>query len=559
MLFPPVPAETTPTEQPVTPAQPEAAPAESPTSYVPQKNYFLSHFAETVFAQEEAPTPIAPDPVVREVTTTAATEEKSVENIVGSETSSEEVKKEETVTVEEPEQSSSTPSVLGVSTSTEVSSTTTSELGATSSSTASSTEFTLNASTTQETASTTEDAESQNNFLEVFYTFDGKIWQSLGVLNEISMKYRTFEIPVTASTTWTDMSQLQIKIEARKRHEDTPMVYLDGVKVEVLYESTLEHAHPDFKRDTILKDEVVDGMRIVTIINNDNNREEVWYMYLEDEVATSTLETASSTLLMSTSTEVASTSDSALFVPDTSNDVTSSSTEIASSTATSSVPFIKPVIQKNTWLKFDGKVNGISGHELYIEIKKLDQEKLDPKERSRTPDFTLDTIKRIKGTFLQAVVVQVKKENTDELWLYNIENDTQEKLETGSTTSVSATYPLGVKGGYLFWLSQDESKVFAYDLLVKSVMQSAVPLFDGGKGERAEIVFEQIPWKVIIGTEDFSFYSEATGEVFSDDNATVSEAFRRKLHLDQILDVEELVELNFPVEETTVNPADATQ
>lgn len=541
VIPPPQPVE----EKPVTPQpQPEAAPSEpssSPTSYLPLKNEFLSQFVGTVFA-EEVP----------------AEQVKATETEVTSQEVTSEVKSEVATTNVEPEvvqeekkdNAEVAPTVLGVSTTTEaVSEVTISEVSTTT--TASTTgnvatsSLLLEASTTSVVATTTE--ESQNNFLEVFYTFDGKTWQSLGVLNEISMKYRTFEIPVHASTSWTDMSQLQVKIEARKHALDTPVVYLDGLKVEVLYESTFEHAHPDFKRDTILKDEIIDGMRIVTIINNDTNREEVWYMYLEDETASSSLETATSSLSLSTSTEVASTSSVVLITKDQTETLTATTTDVASSTTASSTPVIKPVMQKNAWLKFDGKTKGLTGVELIEQIKKMDESKLEHKDEDRVPDFEIDTIKKIKGTLLAAIVVQVQKENIDELWLYNIEDDTQEKIQSGSSTSISSTYPLGVKGGHLFWLSNDESKIFAYSFEAKNVIEKNVPAFDGSEGERAEVVFENIPWKIIVSAEGFTFFSEETGEVFSDENSIVVEAFRKKLKLDAVLNEDELDNLNLPV------------
>jgi hypothetical protein len=571
----PVPVEPAPTEPaPVitepevsAPPQNEAPAAESPTSYAPSRKNFLSHFVQTVFAEEVVTTSSTPEVQVlpqeeepKKSEVVEATPVNIIEEVV--QTSVLPELKEETKEII-PETVTTDEAVLGVATSTEsvvLATTTDSVIEVASSSVGTTTEIVTVATTTSETASTPDEGQSQNNFLEIFYTFDGKTWESLGVLNEISMKYRTFEIPVTASTSWTDMSQLQIKIEAKKHEEDTPMVYLDGVKVEVLYETSLEHVHPDFKRDTILKDEVIDGIRIVTIINNDTNKEEVWYMYVE-EVSTSTEQTASSTQLTASSTEIASTTtrttDSAvslairsstdqLIADASSSQLVSTTTEVA---ATSSTVQIKPVMPKNAWFKFEGKTKGVAGQALALEIKKLDEEKLDPEVRDRLPDFALDTIKKIRGAILQAVVVQVQKDSTDELWLYDLEADTQEKIKTGSSTSVSSAYPLGFKSGYIFWLSQDESTVHAYDSVSKVVLEKIVPNFDGSKGERAEVIFDEIPWKVIVSTEGFSFYSEGSGEVFSDENSSVVDIFRKKLQLDTVLNKEELSELSFPVDD----------
>ena len=60
--------------------------------------------------------------------------------------------------------------------------------------------------------------------------------------------------------------RVQIKIQSKRHIDETPTVYLDGIKVEVLYDTDLLHMHPDFARDTILKDETFDGIRVVTIV-----------------------------------------------------------------------------------------------------------------------------------------------------------------------------------------------------------------------------------------------------------------------------------------------------
>lgn len=532
---------------------------ESPTSYVPLREKMISNFIGTVFAEE-----VEQSTTVTEVTPLSETETIPARVIaeVTSVTETEVSQPTEATPVEAIKTVTATPEevgkVLGVATTTEVMSATTTEVASTTGDVISATSSDPVVATTTEvvTGTTTEDYQSQNNFLEIFYTFDGEVWKSLGTLNEISMKYRTFEIPITASTSWEDMSKLQVKIEARKHEIDTPVVYLDGIKVEVLYETTLEHVHPDFTRDTILKDEIVDDVRMVTIVNNDTNREEVWYMYL-DIATSSRQEMASSTLGVGTSTLLASTTEATAIISKD-KQVLATSTRDASSTllfATSipmstSTPLIRPEIPKNVWFKFEGKTQGLSGQELRQQIKKIEEEKLDPHELDRVPDFSMDIIKRIKGVYVNAVVVQVQKENTDELWVYNLEENTQEKIKLGSTTSISSSYPLGVKGGYLFWLSKDEATAYAYDFITKTIVGKSVPVFDGTKGERAEVIFQDIPWKVIVSTEGFFFFSESTGEIFSDENSTVTEAFRKKLNLDSVLNKDELGDFNLTIEET---------
>lgn len=417
----------------------------------------------------------------------------------------------------------------------------------------------IDISTTSKETLPQDDNQFQNNFLEVLYTFDGLSWVSLGELNEISMKYRTFEIPVTASTSWGDMSHLQIKVIATRHEKDTPTVYLDSVKVEVLYETELSRIHPDFARDTILSDETIEGMRIVTIINSENNKEEIWYMYLDDGTtaedylgASSTVGIASTTEVSLLSREVATTTEIASSSQIMEIDIASSS-PLGHSTATPMVPRIVPTRQKNVWYKFEGEIKkGIQGVALVDTIKKGEQEKNTPQEQIKLPDFSLDIIKKIKGTLFNAVIVQLKKGDREELWLYDLENNTETRVTTAASTTIAEDSPVGAKDGYVFWLSGDKTILFAYSLETKEILQQQVPAYDPSIGERGEVIFPELLWKVIVTSDALSFYSEATGEVFSDDNGSASELLRQKLNLDTILDKERLQDLNFQVQEQAV-------
>jgi hypothetical protein len=409
------------------------------------------------------------------------------------------------------------------------------------------------ATSTIEAASTTQPEGFLDNFLEVFYTFDGVTWISLGDLNEISMKYRTFEIPVTASTSWSDMGQLQIKIEAKKRIDETPTIYLDGIKVEVLYETVVMHVHPDFTRDTILKDEIIDGVRVVTIINNDTMMQEVWYMRLEENVvATTTLNEATSTQIIE-----GSSSQDVLNVSTTSSNSSSTSTD--SSTSTSTRPII-PVVDllKQQWKKFEGKDVTLATHSIVEEIKKQEVDEIIKKieEENALPNFASDTIKRMKGSSVREIVVQIEKQTggvlRNELWLYDTETGTQEKIGATASTTIAQDSPLGIKDGFIFWLSEDKGTVYAYRPSEKVLQEQLMKPYDTANGERAEIVFDGIPWTVIVGSNGFSFFSSETGEVFSDEDSRIVGVLRNKLGLDTEVVKEQLRELNLPVEEELI-------
>lgn len=495
----------------------EATPETSPTSFFDVLlDKITSHFINTVFAEEEV---LVADEII--ATTTAS--EVLVKDPVNATTSTQDI-------------------VLSPSTTTEITSTTT---------------LTISSSTENSTTTTAIIPENvSNDFLEVLYTFDGVTWNSLGSVDEIAMKYRTFEIPVTASTSWEDMGQLQIKVQVLSRIDAAPIVYLDGIKVEVLYETPVTHEHPDFKRDTILHDEVLRGVRILRIINNDTNKEEIWYMYPEasSTVATTTesMETSSSTELRDTTTtgvvtidtqETASTSSS------TPKDVVIATTEIASTSLSTSTILsvgrdIKTSLIKNIWVKLESSEVAAKGTETLLK----EIEKQEKRKEYVMPDFTKDVIKKIGGSSLEAVLVQIVQEGVDTLWIFDIEGDTYEKIDKEGKATFSKNYPFGIKDNTVFWLSDDELILFRYDIATKVLDYKEIAPYDASTGGRGEVTFEGSVWKIIIGGGQLSFYSELTGEVFSDDNLAVGEAFRVKHGLDVVLGQDKIEELNFVVE-----------
>lgn len=523
---------------------PSPSPEESvPTSYnIQSEKGVFSYFIQRVVAQElptVPPVEATPEPPTPEKQlepgseVPAPTETTQPSTGVSSSTENSNPSVESVETPLEPKMDS----IIPISDIVESATTSSSSLSSASSTdSASSSTLILTASTTDPSSgtstdsATTTDNQFQNNFLEILYTFDGIVWNSLGQLNEVSMKYRMFEIPVTASTSWSDLSKLQIKVVAKKNVEDTPTVFFDGIKVEVLYENVVTHVHPDFTRDTILKDEIIDGVRIVTIINSETKEKEVWYMYLDGL----TDDTKSATL--ATSTEGTTT---ALAL------ISEASTTVATAT---------PVIDllKHVWKKYLGKDLDVSSSDLLASIKQQEEEQFID-QIDTPPNFASDTIKMIKGVLSDTALVQIERTSRgslkDELWIYDLEKDSLERIGVSTTTrsTIAPDFPVGSKGGYIFWVSADKEKVFAYHLRDKGLYEKVIPLYDVTQGERAEVVFEAIPWKVIINAEGFSFYSETTGEVFSDEDSSSAEQLRRIFKLDAVLDPEELSSFNLSV------------
>lgn len=510
----------------------------TPTSYIQLKNSFVSQFVDTVFAQEDSSgTQASSD--------TQATSQVTDAQVVVATTSNVHDVVSTTVTSQSDSTSSASSVATFLSTSTSEGGTTTDSLFLVGTSTTVPPADLTGGTTTLPTPDKADDNQFQNNFLEVFYTFDGVTWTSLGELNEISMKYRTFEIPVTASTSWNDLGHLQVKVQAKKRQMDTPTVYLDGIKVEVLYDTEIEHTHPDFARDTILKDETIEGIRMVTIINNDTKEQEIWYMIVDEDVASSTLLTATSTDVSTSSLGIASgtlvaVNDGSL-APEASSSTTHSATK---------APILE--VLKHPWKKYTGKDLTLSTTKLIEEIKK--QEEGDKAaELDILPDFASDTIKRMKGVSSHEVLVQIERgteENPrDELWLYDTNKSIEERIGKSTTTAstIAVDSPIGVKGGYLFWLSLGKDTMYAYSLEDKVVLEQKVPVYDADKGERAEVTFTGVRWKVIMNSEGFSFYSLETGEVFSDEDSGIVETLRNTKKLDSVMNKEELSKLNLPV------------
>ncbi len=73
------------------------------------------------------------------------------------------------------------------------------------------------------------------DFLKVSYTLDGVNWQELGMVNKNNWQNASFEISVYQLE---DIKKIQIKIESLPIVNKTPFVYLDGMALEVDYETS---------------------------------------------------------------------------------------------------------------------------------------------------------------------------------------------------------------------------------------------------------------------------------------------------------------------------------
>ncbi len=131
---------------------------------------------------------------------------------------------------------------------------------------------------------TTETTVLTDDFLEVLYAIDGENWISLGKVNRNNWRGLTFYIPISSAQ---DLSKIQISIQKVPAIEGQPIVYLDGMWLEVEYgEKELEPEPiqpeaegalpgPDFSQGTIKQDVRVDNVRALII--EQGGMLELWY------------------------------------------------------------------------------------------------------------------------------------------------------------------------------------------------------------------------------------------------------------------------------------------
>lgn len=164
--------------------------------------------------------------------------------------------------------------------------------------------------------------------------------------------------------------------------------------------------------------------------------------------------------------------------------------------------------------------------------------------------FGDEELKRIKGITPYLALVDVTRTKgdqvEDDLWLYDIESDKRLVVATG--TQIAADFPFGLKGDYVFWLSRDKKQVYAFDSKHRTYQSKEVPPFSISDGERGEVTFEDVPWTVIIGADNFVFWSEATGEVFGDEDAGALVNYTDFFHLNTVLTEKEKENIGIPVD-----------
>ncbi len=157
-------------------------------------------------------------------------------------------------------------------------------------------------------------------------------------------------------------------------------------------------------------------------------------------------------------------------------------------------------------------------------------------------DFTQSQIIKMKAIDPAYVAVLVNNEmGNQEIWFYDFYNYVQRDVgdRIGTSEQVLQNSPLGAKGRFFFWLGNNT--IFAFDAVAQK-LQSKEFYVESGR-----VCFEECSFDVILRNNEFYFYSQKTGEVFSDDNSALRMQLYN-LHLKNLpKSREDLVEQNFTV------------
>ena len=75
-----------------------------------------------------------------------------------------------------------------------------------------------------------------DGFLEVSYSLDGEEWHVLGKVPSGTVGGYSFELPEGAIAEWSALDTMQVKVENSPTLDEQPVVFLDGIAVDVEYE-----------------------------------------------------------------------------------------------------------------------------------------------------------------------------------------------------------------------------------------------------------------------------------------------------------------------------------
>lgn len=167
-------------------------------------------------------------------------------------------------------------------------------------------------------------------------------------------------------------------------------------------------------------------------------------------------------------------------------------------------------------------------------------------EPEAMPDFLSDMVSEVSGALSKAIAIKTQKADQAELWLFDSQNNAWQNI--AQETTLSPDFPIGHKDGFVFWLSSDRQKAYAYNPEEDIFLEEEVDSFDPAKGQRAKINFVGVDWELVVDADNFYFFSRQTGEVFSDGDSAVLEEVRQQFGFDDFLSKANLSDLGFSVE-----------
>lgn len=164
------------------------------------------------------------------------------------------------------------------------------------------------------------------------------------------------------------------------------------------------------------------------------------------------------------------------------------------------------------------------------------------------PDFSKHPLKGVYSATPEAVAVVIERSDKSELWLYNSSGDKRQM-----SVDVAADFPVGLKDGFFFWLSEDRKTLHVYSPEHDEYFWQGISEFDPAKGERAKARFPGISWEIIIDAFGFYFFNQEAGEVFSDGSSDAKEEFGTQHNLHQLVPAEQMNALGFITETVDLN------
>lgn len=182
---------------------------------------------------------------------------------------------------------------------------------------------------------------------------------------------------------------------------------------------------------------------------------------------------------------------------------------------------------------------------VFLEVTK------EKKENELIFDFEKENIEKAVGAKENLLFLQVEKEGNREIYLLDLKERKKEKIS--SNKALNLDFPIGIKDDWIFWLTEDKEEIVAFHYPTEKSLKERIPPFDCAQGERAEIKFPEISWKIILDCHNFYFSNEEIGEVFSDGNSISLERFKEIFKLDLFFEPEELIDTGFPTKLPEIN------